>query len=293
MTPQPQFAVMLYPDQPMPVLAERIQWVESLGFDQIFLPDHSADLRNRRGMWFDSWSVLTLAALTTRRIRIGTLVANQILRPPSQLAKQAITIDHLSHGRLELGIGTGLFDWDHHSVGNDPWSPRQRVQRFIDYVAIVDGILRSGAENFNYVGSQLWAKDIVAAPGSFQSPRPPIIIGGQSPTLLRVAAERADVWNTHGPPGASAQEILSITAEQNRRLDQLAIAAGRDPARIRRSYTIFGPWDPTRTDFTFDDVFRRFGKIGVTDFVLDWPRAAHVHEFERIARDVLPVLRGI
>lgn len=293
MTPRPQFGVMLYPDQPMPVLAERIQWVEGLGFDQIFLPDHSADLRNRRGMWFDSWSVLALAALTTRRIRIGTLVSNQILRPPSQLAKQAITIDHLSHGRLELGIGAGLFDWDHHSVGNDPWSPRQRVQRFIDYVAIVDGILRSCDEVFNYVGSRLWAKDIMVAPGSFQSPRPPIIIGGQSPTLLRVAAERADVWNTHGPPGASAQEILSITAEQNRRLDRLAIAAGRDPAGIRRSYTIFGPWDPARTDFTFEDVFRRFGKIGVTDFVLDWPRAAHVHEFERIARDVLPVLRGI
>ncbi|MFJ9408782.1 LLM class flavin-dependent oxidoreductase [Streptomyces sp. NPDC101393] len=288
--PARQFGVMVYPDQPFPVLAERLRWLESLGFDQIYFPDHSADLRDPRGTWFDSWTALAMAALCTERIRIGTLVANQILRPPAQLAKQAIALDHLSGGRFELGIGAGIFPWDHHSVGEIPWAPKERAERFADYVAIVDGVLRGGL--FNHTGTRLWAKDIATVPGSLQSPRLPLTVGGQSPTLVRVAAELADTWNTHGPPGASAAEVLAITAEQNRRIDRLAAEAGRDPAGIRRAYTLFGPWDPRRGTHGYEEVFERFGTAGVTDFVLDWPGEGHLEEFERIARDVIPPLRG-
>jgi alkanesulfonate monooxygenase SsuD/methylene tetrahydromethanopterin reductase-like flavin-dependent oxidoreductase (luciferase family) len=287
--PSRQFGVMLYPDQPFPVLAERFGWLEGLGFDQVFLPDHSADLRNPHSTWFDSWTVLAAAALGTERVRLGTLVANQILRPPAQLAKQAIALDHLSGGRFELGVGAGIFPWDHHSVGQVPWSPRERAERFADYVAIVDGVLRGGV--FSHSGTRLWAGNVATVPGSLQSPRLPITVGGQSPTLVRVAAERADTWNTHGPPGATAEEVLRITAEQNRRIDRLAAEAGRDPSHIRRSYTIFGPWDPRRGAHGYEEIFERFGAAGVTDFVLDWPGEAHLEEFERVARDVIPPLR--
>jgi alkanesulfonate monooxygenase SsuD/methylene tetrahydromethanopterin reductase-like flavin-dependent oxidoreductase (luciferase family) len=284
-----RFGVMVYPDQPFPVLAERFTWLESLGFDQIFLPDHSADLRDPRHTWFDSWAVLATAALSTERIGLGTLVANQILRPPAQLAKQAIALDHLSGGRFELGIGAGIFPWDHHSVGEVPWSPKERAERFADYIAIVDGVLRGGV--FSHSGSRLWVRDVVTVPGPVRSPRLPITVGGQSPSLIRAAAERADTWNTHGPPGASAEEILSITAEQNKRLDRLAEAAGRDPSAVRRSFTIFGPWDPRRGEHSYEEIFERFGKAGVQDVVLDWPGEAHLEEFERVARNVIPPLR--
>lgn len=289
-----RFGVMFYPDQPFPVLTERLRWLEHLGFDQIFLPDHSADLRNRGRTWFDSWTVLATAALSTRHVRIGTLVANQILRPPSQLAKQAIALDHLSGGRFELGIGAGIFPYDHHSVGEEQWSPKERAARFADYVTIVDGVLRQRNGTFSYTGTHHWVDDVATVPASLQSPRLPITIGGQSPTLVRVAAERADTWNTHGPPGASAEQTLHITAEQNRTLDRLATAAGREPSDIRRSYTIFGPWDPRLGRHSYEEVFEQFGKAGVTDFVLDWPgpRKADAAEFERVARDVLPRLRG-
>ncbi len=289
--PVRQFGVMLYPDQPFPVLVERLKWLESLGFDQVFLPDHSADLRNRRRMWLDSWSVLATAALCTKRIRLGTLVANQILRPPAQLAKQAVTIDHLSSGRFELGIGAGIFPWDHYSVGEYPWSLKERAERFADYVAIVDGILRESNTTFSYTGARLWVRDVATTPSPLQYPRFPIIVGGQSPTLLRVTAERADVWNTHGPPGASAEEVLVVTAKQTQKIDRLAITVGRDPSAIRRSYTIFGPWDPRAGRFSFEEVFERFGDVGVTDFVLDWPDEVQLEEFERVARDVIPPLR--
>jgi alkanesulfonate monooxygenase SsuD/methylene tetrahydromethanopterin reductase-like flavin-dependent oxidoreductase (luciferase family) len=285
------FGVMLYPDKPIDVLIERIRWLESLGFDQVFLPDHSANLKNRREPWFDSWAVLAAGALTTSRIRLGVMVANQILRPPAQLAKQAVTLDHLSNGRFELGIGAGIFAWDHLSVGERPWSPRERALRFADYVAIVDGLLRAGGEPFSYSGESLWVEDVMAVPGPLQSPRVPIIVGGQSPTVVRVAAERADVWNTHGRPGASADEVLTMTAEQSRRLDELAVAAGRNPVSIRRSYTLFGPWDPRAGRYTYDDVFASFGAIGISDFMLDWPDDKDLDTFEAAAREVLPARR--
>ncbi|MEU5212541.1 LLM class flavin-dependent oxidoreductase [Streptomyces sp. NPDC020742] len=289
--PSRRFGVMLYPDQPVPVLVERLRWLESLGFDQVYLPDHSADLRDRGNTWFDSWTVLAAAALGTTRIRLGTLVANQILRPPAQLAKQAIALDHLSGGRFELGIGAGIFPFDHYSVGEAPWPPKERAERFADYVAIVDGILRTREGTFSYTGTRLWVKDVATFPASLQSPRLPLTVGGQSPTLLRVAAGYADTWNTHGPPGATAEEILDITAVQNAKVDRHALAAGRDPSRIRRSYTIFGPWDPRHTRHTYEEIFERFTKAGVSDFVLDWPGAAHTDDFERTARDVIPPLR--
>lgn len=286
--PKSRFGVMLYPDENLPVLLDRIRWLEELGFDQVFLPDHSGDLRDRRRQWYDSWAVLAAAAVSTRRIRLGMLVANQILRPPSQLARQAITIDHASHGRFELGVGAGLFAWDHHSVGQHPWPPKERMRRFTDYVAIVDGLLHAREEMFSYTGDELWVREVPTAPGSWQSPRLPLIVGGQSPTMLRVAAATADVWNTHGPPGASDIQVLQATAEQTHRIDHLAEAAGRNPAAIRRSYTIFGPWDPRGGRHSYEEIFDRFGAVGMTDFVLDWPVRSQLDEFERIAREVLP-----
>ena len=187
------FGVMLYPDQPIGVLIERIAWLESLGFDQVFLPDHSGNLRNRRGVWFDSWAVLAAAAVTTSRVRLGVMVANQILRPPALLAKQAVTLDHMANGRFELGIGAGIFAWDHLSVGEQPWPPRERALRFKDYAAIVDGLLHGSGAPFSYAGERLWVDDVIPAPTPLQSPRLPIIVGGQPPTVIRVAAEHADV----------------------------------------------------------------------------------------------------
>jgi alkanesulfonate monooxygenase SsuD/methylene tetrahydromethanopterin reductase-like flavin-dependent oxidoreductase (luciferase family) len=219
------------------------------------------------------------------------LVANQILRPPAQLAKQAVTLDHLSGARFELGIGAGIFDWDHLSVGEQPWSLRERALRFADYVAIVDGLLRAGGEPFSYSGGRLWVEDVTAVPGPLQSPTLPIIVGGQSPTVVRVAAEYADVWNTHGRPGASADEVLTATAEQSRTIDELAASAGRDPASIRRSYTLFGPWDPRAGRYTYEDVFSSFGAIGISDFVLDWPDEDDRATLEAAAREVLPAWR--
>lgn len=286
------FGVLLYPDSSPLDLPRQFRWLEELGFDQVFVPDHSSNLRDRDGDWFDGWSVLPLAAAATERIRIGTLVSNPILRPASTLARQALTVDHLSGGRLDLGIGAGLFDWDHHAVGEEAWPPRERAGRFADYVAILDGILRGGGERFSHDGDWLWARYVPTAPAALQRPRPTLITGGQSPTVLRVTAERADVWNTIGPMSDDAEEIVTATARQNKRLDELCEANGRDPGSLRRSFTPFGPFDFWHNPISFEEIVDRFTAIGMSEFVLDLPSADRAAELEKLATQTIPALRG-
>lgn len=286
------FGVLLYPDATLLDLPNQFRRLEELGFDQVLLPDHSSDLRDRDSPWFDGWSVLPLAAEATERIRIGTLVSNPILRPAATLARQALTIDHLSGGRLDLGIGAGLFEWDHHAVGEEPWSPRERAGRFADYVAILDGILRGGGDRFTHNGKWLWARDVPTAPGPVQHPRPTLITGGQSPTVLRVTAERADVWNTIGPIIDDAEEIVKVTARQNNVLDELCEANGREPGSLRRSYTPFGPFDFWNQPISFESLVETFSAIGMTEFVIELPPSSRLAEFEKLACNTIPALRG-
>jgi alkanesulfonate monooxygenase SsuD/methylene tetrahydromethanopterin reductase-like flavin-dependent oxidoreductase (luciferase family) len=286
------FGVLLYPDASLLDLPNQFRWLEELGFGQVLLPDHSSDLRDRDGAWFDGWSVLPLAAQATDRVRIGTLVSNPILRPAATLARQALTVDHLSDGRLDLGVGAGLFEWDHHAVGEQPWSPRERAGRFADYVAILDGILRNDENRFTHEGQWLSARDVPTAPGPVQRPRPTLIIGGQSPTVLRVTAERADVWNTIGPIVDDAGEVLAVTARQNKLLDQLCEANGRQPTSLRRSYTPFGPFDFWNQGMPFESLVEQFAAIGMTEFVIELPPSDRLAEFEKLATHTIPALRG-
>jgi alkanesulfonate monooxygenase SsuD/methylene tetrahydromethanopterin reductase-like flavin-dependent oxidoreductase (luciferase family) len=216
-----QFGVMLFPDSAIPELTSRMKQAEALGFDQLYLPDHIGDPRGLAGDWYDTWTLLAVAATLTRRIRIGTLVANPVLRPPAVTAAHAMTLDHLSDGRLDLGLGAGIFGFDHQAVGTTTWPARERMERFAEYTQIVDGILRGAGARFSFHGRWLRANDVPTAPGPVQRPRPPIVLGGQSPTVLRVAAERAEVWNTHGPLHADIDDLVAITGRQNRRLDDM------------------------------------------------------------------------
>lgn len=283
-----RFGVMIMPDQPMATLRERFRQVEALGFDQMYVPDHMGDFRDLAGTWFEGGTLLAAAAMHTERIRVGMMVSNPILRSPALLAKQALAIDHLSGGRVDVGLGAGLFALDHHAVGEEPWSPRERAGRFADYVQIVDGVMRGDTPSFTFEGQWLWARDVPTAPGPVQRPRPPMIVGGQSPTVLRVAAAHADVWNTIGPMGANLEEVLDATARQNRQLDDLCAAAGRDPRSLRRSLTTFAATDPWESPISLIEVVERFRPAGIDEFVIGWPPEDRLGEFAWFANEILP-----
>jgi alkanesulfonate monooxygenase SsuD/methylene tetrahydromethanopterin reductase-like flavin-dependent oxidoreductase (luciferase family) len=133
---------------------------------------------------------------------------------------------------------------------------------------------------------------VPTAPGPVQRPRPPLIVGGQSPSVRRVTAAWADIWDTHGPIGAGFEEILETTARQNRELDELCVAAGRDPASLRRSLTTLLATDPWSAPVSFEEVVERFTAAGMTEFVFGWPPEDRFGELERLAQVVIPKLRA-
>lgn len=294
-----RFGIEVPQDAPFPALVERWQRAEELGFDHLWVADHSADTRtdhsggyrNLDGTWFDGWTVLAVMAKETTRIRIGTLVSNPVLRPPALLAKEALTIDHLSGGRLELGIGTGIEPLDHATMGLDYWSPHERVARFSEYVEVVDGLLRSPSRAYVFEGRYYRTRDAAMDPSPVQLPRPPITVGGQSPTVLRVAAERADCWNTAGPLGLGMDQILETTRRQNDRLDEMCVAFGREPTEMRRSLFMIGALDAWASPEAVEQTVKRFGEIGIGEFVLFWPPDEHLDLLEHVATEVIPALR--
>ena len=285
-----RFGINVDPMVPFDTLIGRWQDCEAMGFDQLFVADHSRDYRSAGSHWLDGWTVLAAMAVHTRRIRIGTLVTNPILRPPALVGREAIAVDRLSRGRLDLGIGTGIAPFDHDAMGVDYWEPKERAARFAEYVAVVDGVSR-GAD-FDFEGRYHRTRTEATPPGPVQQPRPPIIVGGQSPTARRVAAELADGWNTHGQFGASAEEIVASTAVQNREMDEACTRNGRDPRAVVRGVLLFAALDPWARPGRLEWLVTEFREIGITDFVLFWPEEHERAAFETAVADTIPSLRG-
>ena len=128
-------------------------------------------------------------------------------------------------------------------------------------------------------------------PPPVQRPRPPITVGGRSPTVLRVAAERADCWNTTGPFGVGIDQILETTRRQNERLNEMCVAFGREPTELRRSLFMVGVLDAWASPDAVEQIVKRFGEIGIGEFVLFWPPDERLDLFEHDATEVIPALR--
>jgi alkanesulfonate monooxygenase SsuD/methylene tetrahydromethanopterin reductase-like flavin-dependent oxidoreductase (luciferase family) len=176
-----------------------VRWageVEELGLDSLWVPDHLVNTIGSRP-FYEGWTTLAALAQATTRIRIGTLVSSIVFRTPPVLAKQALAVDHVSGGRLEVGVGAGA-DADNEAAGLAQWTPRERSDRLRSFVEELDGLLR-GDERRGF---------------PLQRPRPPLTVAAWSPRNIRLAAERADRWNTMGGYGLSAEEGLRAAAAQ-------------------------------------------------------------------------------
>jgi alkanesulfonate monooxygenase SsuD/methylene tetrahydromethanopterin reductase-like flavin-dependent oxidoreductase (luciferase family) len=266
-------------DAPVEELRRRAEDAEQRGFDVVYAPDHSRDWRFEEvpagAVWFDALTLLTVFAAATSRTRIGTLVANPVLRPPDLLAREAIALDHVSDGRMELGIGTGIAPFDHRATGTPAWSFAERVDRFDEYVEVVDGLLRAGigAGNggaFTFSG-RFYRTDHDGLPLSVQQPRLPITLGGSSVRVRRAAVRRAECWNTHGRWGVAPEGALDDVVSLNREVDAECERQGRDPATLRRSVLLFGALDPWRAPGELARLVDTAGGGGYEEFVVLWP----------------------
>jgi alkanesulfonate monooxygenase SsuD/methylene tetrahydromethanopterin reductase-like flavin-dependent oxidoreductase (luciferase family) len=267
------FGVAIDPDAPMSELVERARVAERLGFDTIYVPDHARPWRTDPrpgGVWFDGWTVLAAMALVTTTARVGSLVSNPVLRPPDLLAREALSTDHLSGGRLQFGIGTGIAPFDHHATGTPYWSMRERVARFREYVEVVDMAMRSAGEPFGHDG-EFHRCDLVGLPAPVQRPRPPITVAGASKAVRAVAVERAECWNTHGAFGVSAEDLPAHLADLNADVTARCEAAGRDPESLGRSVLLHGSLDPWSAPGRLTSAVEQALEMGYEEIVVFWP----------------------
>lgn len=277
--------ILMTPDIPFREAARRWRLVEQLGFDYLYTADHSRDFR-RDGPWFDGWTTLAAMALATSRIRIGTLVSNPILRGPTLLARQALAVDHLSGGRLELGIGAGIARFDHAAMGVPFWPIDERMARFREYMSIVDGLLRS-VQGYVFPGRFHPIEHPALDPETVQRPRPPLILGGHSPTVRALAAEMGDGWNVHGTNARSLEDTVELVGQQNAAMDEACAAAGRAPRAVRRSVVLWGSIDPFTPGASLESLVDLFHAAGVSEFVVTWPETDHPEALLERAADTL------
>jgi F420-dependent oxidoreductase-like protein len=223
------------------------RYADESGFDHLWVYDHLAGVGSA-GMVrepdpaadvLDGWSLLAAMASETSRIRLGCMVTANTFRHPGVLAKIATTVDHLSGGRLEFGLGAGWNEYEHAMLGLRLGGARERIERLDEAVQVIRGLWTSGAAPFDFDGAHYQLKGAVAAPKPVQVTGPPVWLGGTGEKrMLRLVAEQADVWNTVNHGGVAECARLSGV------LDRWCDEVGRPRDAVRRTVQIKA--DPAR-----------------------------------------------
>lgn len=259
----------LFQSIPWPELAGAAREAEQRGFEQLWLADHLMAFP-RGGVLLEAWTTLSALAAVTDTIRLGTGVTNISYRNPAVLAKQAMTADQISAGRLELGIGAaGTREQDPAVAGIVDFGPRERAERFEEFVAAVDALLR-GASSFE--GRYYTSAGFSTGPHLVQHPRPPLTLAAHGTSSLRTAARYADRWSvivgTNFAVGGLEDDVRRLGA----RLDELAVAAGRDPSSIVRSGYVGRTGEPYWESVgALRDLIARYREAGLDEFVFPYP----------------------
>jgi alkanesulfonate monooxygenase SsuD/methylene tetrahydromethanopterin reductase-like flavin-dependent oxidoreductase (luciferase family) len=263
---------------------------EELGFDHAWLVDHLVDTDGTpEDGCMEAWTLLAAIAARTNRIRLGVLVSSNTFRHPALLLKAAVTVDHVSGGRLNLGIGTGWHEDEHRRFGIDLPEPRERVDRFEEAIDLIDRLMRE--ESTTHVGRHYRLDDARLRPRPLQRPRIPIVIAAHRPRMLRIAARYADQWDTFAEmPGTATEGVDAHLGERIARLDAACREIGRDPTEIRRS--TWTTRDALRSTDAYLEFVRHHHQLGFTDFSTVAPAPADVPVLRAIAAEVIPELRA-
>jgi len=261
---------------------------DEAGFDHCWAMDHLATIGSIGDDHpiFDGWELLAATAVATERVRMGLLVTGITYRNPALLAKVATTVDHLSGGRLEFGVGAA-------------WATNEHEMYSIAGLDHRVGLLSEGLqvlkllwtqERTDFEGRYYSMRQAVANPKPVQKPHPPIWIGSGGPATLRLTARHADVWNVSGAVGRS----LEAAVEGSQRLDEACAAIGRDPGEIRRSVQVPAGDDPAE----LVDRLGRYHEAGFTELIVmlsggSMPTAkAPAQVAALVAEKVLPEMRA-
>jgi F420-dependent oxidoreductase-like protein len=260
-----------------PELRQRVTWAEEAGFDSAWVFDHFTALYgDPKGPCLEAWTLLAALGAVTERIRLGALVTGVTYRHPSMLAAEVVTVDHVSSGRINVGLGAAWHGDEHERLGVDFPATTERIHRLEDTVQIIKGLLTQ--DDFDFDGHHFRLRRAFYRPRPVQRPHPPIWIGAiGEKVMMPLAARYADVWHAFGSTADLARK-----AEL---LDRLAAEANRDPADIARStnLSISEPWDQVRRQAA------QLRKAGFTYLIASWPEAGQRRVAEFV-EDVMPEL---
>jgi F420-dependent oxidoreductase-like protein len=212
---------------------------------------------NTDGPCLEGWTLLAALAARTERIRVGVMVTGNTYRHPAVLANMGATVDQISHGRLDFGIGAGWHEQEHAMYGIPLYAPAERIHRLDEACEVIRLLWTEPVANF--AGRYYQLTDARSEPKPVQKPHPPFVLGGSGERLtLRVVAKHADIWNF---AGGTAEDF----AHKSAILDEHCAAIGRDPSEIERS--IQPLVDPENIAETRERI-RSYIDVGATHIIL-------------------------
>jgi F420-dependent oxidoreductase-like protein len=257
--------------------------VDELGFDTAFLFDHFIPIRSDpNGPCFEGWTLLSALAAQTKKVRVGILVTGNTYRNPAVLAKMAATVDHVSNGRLILGLGAGWFELEHTAYGIPFSTVGGRARQLVEAVQVIKLLFTQDKSNFS--GKYYQLKDAPFAPKPLQKPYPPILIGGMGPKVIQpLVARHADIWNFFASDPQGIKQIGT-------KFDELCRKVGRDPAQVERSVSL----QPAQLSGTTEEVHSRIQALvdaGVQHFILSLAAPYDRELLRHFAKEVMPAFR--
>lgn len=285
---------------PFKDLVKSWQHCEQLGYDSLSIADHFAHWKKTELPFWESWSTLAAMACHTTKIRFGATVTNMTWRHPAWLARQALTVDHMSNGRLEIGLGTGSHDSsDHKWLQFNNWETKERVERFREYVEIIDSLLRNSVTTFK--GKYYTLNEAPMEPESVQKPRPPILIGTKGKRMLKIVSQFAENWNVMAFFDEKREDkSFEDIKEKGKLLDKYCHEIDRDPKNIHRSMMIYdikcfneiGTMQIYQSPDFFEEIVKKYIEIGFNEIYLAYPlQKEDFPGFKEISNEIIPELR--
>lgn len=291
-------------------IAESARIADDVGFHSIYFIDHLLALPEPSGDILESWTTMTACAAITRRVRVGGNVLCNSFRSPALLAKMGATLDVISGGRFELGIGAGWHEPEYHAYGFDFPSPGTRIAQLAEGIGIIKRLWTG--ERVDFVGHHYRMTGGRCRPRPAQSPRPPIMIGGAGEKkMLRLVAEEADIWNASAGNYAQLDRKIAVLRDHCRAvgrdfttlelsLQDLVVIAPTDAALqapladARKRLSFFGNVDEIATIGTPDrciDTLRKKVAQGITYFICLFTDGGQPETVRLFGERVLPAFR--
>lgn len=266
-------------------IADIWKLADELGYDSAFTFDHFMPIfSDPNGSCFEGWSLLAALAAQTRRVKVGVLVTGNIYRYPIVVAKMAATVDHVSNGRLILGMGAGWYELESTAYGMPFYTVGGRAHRLGEALQVMKLLFTQ--ERSTFAGKYYQLVDAPFEPKTVQRPHPPILVGGVGPKLLQpIVARYADIWNFFADPDVAKTKAL---CEQ---FDGVCRQVGRDPAQIEKSAGIRaqlldGPPKEVRARL------QALVDIGVRHFIISLPQPYEPSLVRSFAKDVMPAFHA-